>query len=124
MSAAITSLMMVFMDSPCSASADQMQQPIPVRGRQAHLWIVGPVNDEGPAFDVLAGEKSPVAAVLRVVPVVTHHEVLPRRNSHRAVAHTRIVANRERRRLVHEVGIWFVELHAVDVHLLLLQLER
>src|SRR3972149_9564364 len=38
--------------------------------------LVGPVEDERPSLDVLPGQEPPVAAVLGIVAVVAHHEVV------------------------------------------------
>src|SRR5882672_10821398 len=45
--------------------------------------LVRPVDQERFSFDVVAAQKSPVAAVLRVVAIVAHHEILVGRNGHR-----------------------------------------
>ena len=47
------------------------------------LRVPGPVDEEGPALDLVALDEAPVAAVLAVVPVVAHHEVGVRRHLHR-----------------------------------------
>ena len=59
------------------------------------LRFVRPVDDERLALDVVARQEAPVAAVLRVVAVVAHHEVLIGRHRDRAVA----LAHVERRDL-------------------------
>src|SRR5262247_3447034 len=43
-------------------------EPVPVA-------VPGPVDEEGLALDLVALDEAPVAAVLRVVAVVAHHEV-------------------------------------------------
>src|ERR1700726_2446772 len=48
--------------------------------------LVRPVDDERLALDVLARQEAPVSAVLRVVAIVTHDEVLARGDGHRTVA--------------------------------------
>src|SRR4029079_6600358 len=86
-------------------SADLPEQPLPARLREEMrdhrpqpldrrtealvqvilpARFVGPVDQQRLAFDVAAGQKPPGAAVLRVVAVVPHDEVLLRRHRDRA----------------------------------------
>ena len=45
------------------------------------FWcFIGPINDKSLSQKVIPGHKSPVAAILAVVPIVTHGEILPGRN--------------------------------------------
>src|SRR5262245_27632459 len=80
-----------------SASTDLVEEPLPPRPREEVRYhrseplgrrpeplvdvvlaprLVGPVDQERPAFHVVARQEAPVAAVLRVVAIVPHHEVL------------------------------------------------
>src|SRR6266542_5330172 len=49
----------------------------------AVIGVVRVINEERPATHVRARNESPIAAVLRVVPVVAHHEEMPCRNDDR-----------------------------------------
>src|SRR5512140_1370966 len=68
---------------PWDRSAHSIQQPpeLNVAGGIAD----GEVDEQRLALDVGGGREAPVAAVLRVVAVVAHHEVLPGRHGHGAV---------------------------------------
>src|SRR5574341_2410465 len=55
-------------------------------------------DEEGAADDVLVRHEPPDPAVARVVPVVTHHEVMPRRNRARQAAHIVVAISGERER--------------------------
>src|SRR5215510_7220077 len=63
-------------------------------------------DEERLADDVLVGHEPPDAAVARVVPVVPHHEVMPRRNRARQAVHIVVAIGgmRERARGRHERG--------------------
>src|SRR5688572_23351491 len=43
------------------------------------------IQEQGLAFDVFPRQEPPIPAVLRVIPVVAHHEVLPRGHRNRPV---------------------------------------
>ncbi len=84
-----------------------------------------PVNHHGFAFDVAARQVAPVAAVLRIVAVVPHDEVLVTWNGHRTVALSD-VDRRHFRSLGagrQEMHVRFVERLTVDVDLLGSQLD-
>src|SRR5262249_34299894 len=72
---------------PLSLSAERPEAP--------QLVQVEP-DEERAADDVLVGHEAPDAAVARVVPVVTHHEVVPRRNRARQAVHIVVAISRER----------------------------
>src|SRR5262245_59510262 len=59
-------------------------EPVPVA-------IPGPVDEEGLALDLVALDEAPVAAVLRVVAIVAHHEVRVGRHE-RGLAAVRVAA--------------------------------
>src|SRR5688572_2029089 len=62
--------------------------PMPsVKRAEAPQLVQVEPDEERLADDVLVGHESPDAAVARVVPVVAHHEVVPRRNRARQAAH-------------------------------------
>src|ERR1700732_1190686 len=42
--------------------------------------VDGHVNQERRADNVFAGDEAPIAAVVRVFPIVAHHEIMTRRN--------------------------------------------
>src|SRR5437016_2553029 len=56
------------------------------RSEAAELVQVQP-DEEGFADDVLVRDEAPDPAVARIVAVVTHHEVMPRRHSAREAVH-------------------------------------
>ena len=93
--------------------------------RVVTIDLVRPVNHHCFALDVAARQKAPVAAVLRVVAVVPHDEVLVTRNGHRTVA----LADVDRRHFRslgagrQEMDVRFVERLTVDVDLLGSQLD-
>src|SRR5580692_6181801 len=80
--------------------------------------LEGPIVEQWPSDDVLARNKSPVARVQAIVPIVPHHEVLSRRHHQVAVfqvtweTHSprlgrriRLRIWRNRRKLVEEIGV-------------------
>src|SRR5688572_24769710 len=70
--------LMIVSLSPCAVlSAEAPETP--------QLVEIEP-DEERLADDVFVGDESPYAAVARVVPVVPHHEVVPRRNRARQAA--------------------------------------
>src|SRR5262245_41935962 len=100
MSATIASLMASLITSARARSVDLVQHAVPARAREeVHEHraqpaqrragavvlivlaprLVRPVDDERLALHELARQEAPIAAVLRVVAVVAHHEVLVRR---------------------------------------------
>src|SRR5688572_9266159 len=122
MSAAMMSLMMVFMDR--SAHLVQQASPAGACHNVSGLGLVRPVNHKCPALYVIARQEPPIPAVLRVVPVVAHYKVMFRRNGHRTVVFSWIAAQslpiaprleflRDGRGLLQIVGIWLVEQGAI-----------
>src|SRR5688572_27682386 len=67
---------MLCLPAPCSAEGPEAPQLVQIEPDEERL-----------ADDVLVGHESPHAAVARIVPVVAHHEVVPRRNRARQAAH-------------------------------------
>src|SRR5580698_8407229 len=84
-----------------AGSTNQVQRPLPPRiahkvqhyvphPRQAvanscllilvFRCLERPVIKQRPVYDVLSWHKTPVARIQAVVPVVAHHEIVPRRN--------------------------------------------
>src|SRR5215475_11323995 len=82
-------------------------------GELMGLWlvVVGPIDEQRSADEILTGSGSPEAAVVAVVTIVAHHEKLVGAERHRAI----VVAPGEFHRIgVHRVR--FSQLPAVDVH--------
>src|SRR4029453_10717207 len=132
-SAAMTSLMMAFISSSGSAHLVKQSAPAGAAEDVSGFGVVRPVNDECTAFHIIARQKTPVAAVLRVVPVVAHHKVMFRRNSDRAVVLSRIPAQslafdlvqllRDRWGFLHVVGEGLVHQKAIYVDALVADLD-
>ena len=114
--------------------ANTETSPLSVAPRAAFLVVlalglVRPVDHQRLALDVLARQEAPVAAVLRVVAVVAHHEVLVRRHRDRSVSLAHVerghfVELRVGRRRLQEMHVRLVERLAVDVDLLLAHFDR
>src|SRR5688572_20862527 len=88
----VTPLCLLFISClPAACSAEGSEAP--------QLVQVEP-DEERLADDVAVGHEPPHAAVARIVPVVAHHEVMPRRNRARQAAHivVAIAGVRERAR--------------------------
>src|SRR5215470_1579576 len=78
-----------------------------------------PVDEEGLALDLVALDEAPVAAVLRVVAVVAHHEVrVGRHDRGLAAVGVAAVAIAAAHRRVGELRVRLVERLAVDQHLM------
>src|SRR5262249_8125131 len=100
---------------------DQVADPLPPH--PPVLTVPGPVDDEGLAADVVQGHEAPEATVVAPVAVVPHHEDLVRRNGHGS----EVVARRETALgpgALDEMAVGIVHLFAVDVDLLVLDLDR
>src|SRR5688572_28800869 len=82
---------MFCLPAPCSAEGPEAPQLVQIEPDEERL-----------ADDVLVGYESPHAAVARIVPVVAHDEIVPRRNRARQAAHIVVaipgVRKRARRR--------------------------
>src|SRR6185436_19106649 len=63
------------------APSDVAQQP----GETRTSFTKREVHEQGLALHVLPRHEAPVAAILRVVAIVSHHEVVPFWHRHRAV---------------------------------------
>src|SRR4029079_7700956 len=89
---------------PYGSSARLVEHPVPARPREEMgehrdqalhrragalilvilaFGLVRPVDHERLALDVFARQEPPVAAVLRIVAVVAHHEIVVGRHRHR-----------------------------------------
>ena len=66
--------------------------------------VVRPVNDQRLADDILARHEAPVAAVERLIAIVAHGEIVPRRHHHFAVLHV-VLEHLLRRRIQRRVRI-------------------
>src|SRR5215469_3328360 len=73
------------------------------------------VDDYRRADDVRARHVAPEPAVVRILPVIAHHEIFARRNVNRSAIFQRV-------RRIHSVG--FIELGAIDIDYAVLDLER
>src|SRR5918995_4058142 len=124
------SLMMVFM---ASANLVKQTSPTSAGDNVSGLRFVRPVNHERPALHIVPRQKAPIAAVLRVVAVITHYKVMFRRNSDWTVVLTRIAAQcgpiagfdllGHRGRLLHVVGMRLVHELAVYIDTLVAYLD-
>src|SRR5262245_34470513 len=102
--------------------SDAIEQPAPPNGaneiEDRTVRIGREIDEQGPALDVRRRKKAPVPAVLRIVAIVTHHEVLTVRNGDRTVFLAQVT--RLRRRVLgeglEELDVGLVELIAIDVH--------
>src|SRR5688500_15325749 len=125
---AMTSLMSSF--TSVNLMEDSIPPDVAQQARQAGTRLAErEVNEQRLPLDVLLRHEPPVAAALRVVAVVAHHEVMPVGNAHRTVAAGDIEVREIRcaRRAIlgreDEVHVRLVERHAVDVDLLVPQLD-
>src|SRR5688572_2738524 len=92
MAAVMRSLMIVFMGARSLPHLVQEAPPAGAGEDIAVLGLVRPVDHERPPLHIIARQEPPVAAVLRVVAVITHYKVMFRRNGHRTVVLARIAA--------------------------------
>src|SRR5687767_14763827 len=118
MSAGSARSMNLVEDSIPPDAADEADQPGLLAERE--------VDEERLALDVLLRHEAPVPAVLRIVAIVAHHEIVSRRNGDGAVLHAHVefaaAAFFVRRDEVMDVGL--VEHRAVDIDTLVTHLEK
>src|SRR6266571_970592 len=88
-------------------SADDLRDPVPTNPvRQISPPIPGPVDQKCLAFDLLALDITPKAAIQALIPIIAHHEIRVRWNGERTEVITRLELMREHRR-IHMLRIRF-----------------